>query len=311
MPARPGDPVAVTGAMGRPKAAAGPRRQPVLTAWLDPASARVLDVANAREGFSMWVHDLHGQFFVFGTGRLVVGWFGVAMLVSCLTGLWLWWPRGGGSPARGLRWRRSPSTLLNLHHLVGFWVALPLAALSLSGALISFPGFTRALAANVGPVTPPQPGRGPGGPGGAPAPRTTLTADQASATALAAAPGARLAAITLPLRSDDTPTWRIQLKKPGAGPVAVAVEDAPGGAVRIAPERPRPAGDRLIRFNRQLHDGDDLGLVWKVIITLAGIAPALLGVTGVVVWAQRLIRRRALRRRLGAATAAAEPAPAE
>ena len=327
LPANPGDPVTVTGTVGkgdeggghhkrvraegadRPAAApsGAPQRRPMLTAWLDPATARVLDVANPREGFSMWVHDLHGQLFIFGgVGRQVVGWFGWAMLVSCLTGIWLWWPRSA-SPLLGLRWRRSTDALMNWHRRVGIWIAVPLAVLCLTGALIAFPPVARGIAGAFGPVTPPRPG-GPSAPGGAPVRHAELTADQAGAMALGAAPGATLAAVTLPVRGADTPAWRVQLRK-GEAQLNVSVEDTEGGAARIAPERPRAGGDQLIRLNRQLHGGDDTPLLWKLIITVAGLAPALLGVTGLIVWARRQFRKTAMRRRLAGATA--EPAPAE
>ena len=45
------------------------------------------------------------------------------MLVSSLTGLWLWWPLKGRF-TRGLRWRRTSSTNANLHHQGGFWIAV-------------------------------------------------------------------------------------------------------------------------------------------------------------------------------------------
>jgi LPXTG-motif cell wall-anchored protein len=48
---------------------------------------------------------------------------------------------------------------------------------------------------------------------------------------------------------------------------------------------------------RQVHDGTDTGPVWQWIITLAGLAPAVLGVSGVVMW----LRRRARRQRLAEA----------
>jgi hypothetical protein len=46
---------------------------------------------------------------------------------------------------------------------------------------------------------------------------------------------------------------------------------------------------------RQVHDGADMGLVWRWIITIAGVAPTVLGVTGVVMWLRRRARRRAIR----------------
>ena len=71
-------------------------------------------------------------------GRQIVGWVGVFMFVSCLTGIWLWWPITG-SVRRGFRWKRQNSTNANLHHQMGFWILLPLAMLSFTGFWISFP----------------------------------------------------------------------------------------------------------------------------------------------------------------------------
>ena len=45
---------------------------------------------------------------------------------------------------------------------------------------------------------------------------------------------------------------------------------------------------------RQIHDGNDMGIVWQTIIFLAGLAPAILGITGVVMWLRRRARRRAI-----------------
>ena len=70
------------------------------------------------------MHVLHGSLMVPGWGRTIVGWVGVFMFVSCLTGIWLWWPITG-SVRRGFRWKRQNSTNANLHHQIGFWVAGP------------------------------------------------------------------------------------------------------------------------------------------------------------------------------------------
>src|SRR3546814_11914898 len=66
------------------------------------------------------------------------------MLISCVSGIWLWWPTVG-SWLRGLRWRRHRNFDTNLHHLFGFWIAVPLFILSLTGAWISFPKFFAPL----------------------------------------------------------------------------------------------------------------------------------------------------------------------
>ncbi|MEI9927189.1 MAG: PepSY-associated TM helix domain-containing protein [Sphingomonas sp.] len=70
------------------------------TVYLDPANARVLGVERSGAGIFRVFHNLHGQLLVPGVGRAIVGWIGVAMLLSSLTGLWLWWPLSGSVDAR-------------------------------------------------------------------------------------------------------------------------------------------------------------------------------------------------------------------
>jgi len=246
----------------------------------------------------MWTHVLHGSLQIPDIGRKVVGWLGWAMFVSSATGLWLWWPRHAGF-VKGLRWRRGASTLFNLHHMIGFWVCLPLAVLSLTGVYISFPQTSHAL------FGVPAPAARPGGPGrfAPPIAHPTTGLETAVAAAMSARPGATLTGVNTPTKGKD-PAWRIQLSQPGAkDPATVQVNDATGEV-----KKPRgrqgagPGGggeggpDPLSRWMRRIHDGAEMGIVWQTIIFLAGMAPAVLGVTGLVMWLRRRGRRLAIRR---------------
>ena len=98
----------------------------------------MIDQASGNSGLVRVMHVLHGSLMVPGWGRPIVGWVGVFMFVSCLTGIWLWWPLSGAF-ASGFRWRRRNTLNANLHHLAGFWILIPLAMLSFTGAWITFP----------------------------------------------------------------------------------------------------------------------------------------------------------------------------
>jgi len=293
LPRKSGDPVVAVGRILGPPAANG--RPRTLNAWIDPPSARVLATAEVASTATMVVHRLHGQLLIPGVGRKVVGWLGWAMFVSSATGLWLWWPRHA-NPLKGLRWRRSPSTLFNLHHMVGFWVCLPLAALSISGVYISFPQTSHAL------VGAPAPGGGPrrpvrDDPRFAPplaAPR--LTVDQAVSVALAEAPGATLASLNLPQEGRKR-AWRVEVQPPGAGASRTLRVDDASGEVKAGRDGGQGAGgpDPFSRWVRRLHDGTDMGLAWRLVITLAGAAPLILSVSGLIMWLRRRARRIVLR----------------
>ncbi|MBR7621476.1 PepSY domain-containing protein [Phenylobacterium sp. 20VBR1] len=292
LPYKAGDPVVAVGRIPGPPGPDGRPRS--LNAWIDPPTGRVLDRAEVAKDFSMALHRLHGTLFIPSVGRKVVGWLGGALLVSCATGLWLWWPRHGAL-GQALHWRRGPSTLFNLHHLVGFWICLPLAVVSLTGVYIAFPQTSRAL------FGVPQPPAGPrGGPNRSAAPlaHPNLTLPDAVASAQAAAPGASLAVINLPTQGAD-PAWKIQLSRPGAGePVTVAVNDTTGAAQaeRASPSAAGGGPDPLSAWMRRVHDGADMGIVWQTLLVLAGLAPTLLCLTGLIMWLRRRARRRAIMR---------------
>lgn len=276
LPGKAGEPVVVS---GRGKPARRGQRPAMLNAWIDPATAKVVDVGPNMDGVVRLAHDLHGHMLIDGWGRQLVGWLGWALFASCLTGLWIWWPRGAW--LKGLRWRRGPSTNSNLHHLTGFWILVPLAMLSLSGVHIAFPRTAALLTGR------PQPAQQAGPRFAPPLGKTHLTPDQAAAAAVQARPGARLASLSWPTKG-PAPAWRAELRGHGR-PQAVQVADDTGAVS----DAPRQGGDPFARAVRQMHEGEGWGPVWTVIVFVTGLAPALLGVTGVIIWLRKQQRRRA------------------
>ncbi|HEU0133539.1 MAG TPA: PepSY-associated TM helix domain-containing protein [Allosphingosinicella sp.] len=266
-----------------PKPGAG---RPVRTLlYLDPANARLLDRSASNEGVVQVLHVLHGSLMVPGVGRQIVGWIGVAMLLSSLSGLWLWWPLQGRF-SEGLRWRRHRATSGNLHHQAGFWIVLPLAMLSFTGAWISFPAFFASLSGD------------PAGPSPAermrrmavrPAEATRLDPESALAAARPLATGAL---VTLTWPTEPEMKWKASFRRQGA-PAEVSVDDRSGAAT--PPKPPQP--ETTARLMRRLHDGTGMGPLWQTIIFVGGIIPALLAVTGILMWLS-------LRRRRGRSAAA-------
>lgn len=311
-PEEPGDPVVVVGRLKGETAAGGRPRN--LNAWIDPPTGRVLGVADTSRSFTQWLHRVHGSLLIPEVGRKVVGWIGWAMFISCATGLWLWWPRNGPI-LKALRWRRGPSTLFNLHHMIGFWICLPLAVLSLTGVYISFPQTSRAV---FGVQQQQSPERAPagrpetkgeekgekkgaprgGGAGGRFAPpleTTRLTIDDAVRTASVSADGARIVSVSAPTVGRD-PAWRVQVERVGqTTPATLQVVDESG---EVKADRGGGGGDPISRWMRNIHDGGDTGLIWQTVIVLGGIAPVILSITGVIMWLRRRARRLAMTRRL-------------
>lgn len=261
-------PVMVSAAGAKGGQSAGPPQR--TNVWLDGPTANVLDKAKSNEGLVRVLHRIHGSLMVPGFGRQIVGWLGVAMLLSSLSGLWLWWPVSG-SVKRGFRWKRRPQFDANLHHQLGFWICIPLLMLSFTGAWISFPAFFGPMVGEK-----PSPRRAPAAP---------LVATVQSVNDVAIRAGAQPVSITWP--TEKSPVWKVALEK-GEAEIADA-----SGAVKKTPPRP----ETIARTMRRWHDGGGMGPVWQIIIFLGGIIPAVLAVTGITMWvASRKWRKPAPRR---------------
>ena len=114
-----------------------------------------------------------------------------------------------------------------------------------------------------------------------------LTPDQVLAAARPLADG-RVASIAWP--TDAKPEWTVSLKGSGK-PRDVKVSDADGSA-SLVPAKP----ETLARTMRRIHDGTGMPFVWQVVIFVGGILPALLAVTGILMWLRMRRRRQRFQR---------------
>jgi uncharacterized iron-regulated membrane protein len=273
----------------------------LMTVYLDPPTGRVLDTVEFRSSLFGLLHRFHENLTIPAwSGRSINGIAGIGMLTLALTGIWLWWPRNGAFLS-GLRWRRAPATINNVHHLLGFWISLPLALVSLTGVYLAFPQSARTLMSSVAPMNPPVRSalRGQF------AHDVKLTPDAALSAALALQPAARPAAVfvatisgganegrrggrsqgTEPRGRDGTPAspaWRVQLRKPADGELVTLVIDDATGAAHALPDP--LAGDRAAQWIRWLHEGSHSGPVWRLVVFLTGVFPPIFAFTGVLMW---------------------------
>jgi len=255
------------------RAEGGPPR--IVNVYVDPPTARVLDVVDFRSSLIGVLHRFHENLTIPEySGRAIVGWVGVGMLLLSLTGIWLWWPRSGAF-LPGLRWRRSAHTTTNLHHLFGFWISIPLAVVSFTGIYLGFPQTARQVMSSIAPMTPQ--GQRPGF--GASARDVLLTPDAALDAALKAQPGTRAAVIFLPTANA---MWRVQLRLPASDESVTVMVDDRSGAVERQPDP--LAGDRAAQWMRWIHEGSHSGAVWQAIVFLTGVFPLVFAVTGIVMW---------------------------
>jgi uncharacterized iron-regulated membrane protein len=272
-------------------AAKGPR---VIEVLVDPVS---LDLVRRHydpfAGFLRVIIRLHGNLLMGRAGRIYVGWLGLAMLVLGISGLILWWParsrwraaflvRRG---ARGLRLYR------DLHGAIGIWSFIVFITVSFSGVYLALPQTVSAAIKTLLPsrdISSPAPiVRGAG--------VRRIDADRAIAVALSTTPGARLISIGLPLRLEQP--YRVSFAHPGDGrgapEVAALINPWSGELIELIDPRRFAPAQTVLAWQLPLHFGQGLGWVWRILVCVSGLLPAIFAFTGVVMW---LITRGARRR---------------
>jgi uncharacterized iron-regulated membrane protein len=276
--------------------------------YIDPVSLEVLGkVERPRPGqLFNFMRTLHATLYVRTiSDRSFVGWMGIALALMCVSGLVLWWPRRGQwrnalwikQGARGFRLHR------DLHSAIGFWSLLLLLIISVSGLYLAFP---RTFREAVESVLPTGQNFEDAEVAAVELPEAVNTVDDAVSAAVAALPDAMLQAVQLPNRPDgvmvlDFAPRGLSFDAPG---LTVSVEPTTGAVIYVDDPRDYAIGERLILWQRWLHSGLGLGLVWRVLVFVSGFLPLFFAFTGIWMW---LIKRRR-RRELGAEEV---PAPAE
>jgi uncharacterized iron-regulated membrane protein len=260
-------------------------------AYIDPATGRLLGERDGRASFIGVTRQLHEALLLRDWGgHEAVGWFGVLLLLFSLSGIWLWWPRpGGGARSLGaalVTIRRRPSVVLNLdlHRVVGIWMAVVLAVVAVSGVAIIFPAWFRPVLgiAEPAPPAPVPPRREP----------MTADADAAVAAALTHLQGQVATGVTLPSRQCQA--WQVSLRPAdGSAEVrarsVVTVDPWSGAVTEERGPRTRSLGEELLAMQRWLHGGALLGWPGRLLVFFSGIAMPALFVTGLAAW---LLRRR-------------------
>ncbi|WP_251979891.1 PepSY-associated TM helix domain-containing protein [Salinibacter ruber] len=260
--------------------------------YVDPYRATVLGERRPDAGLVNTVVDLHVELLAGRTGGLLVGVSGLLLVVLALTGLVLWWPRRLTALWRALRvaWRQGAGRInYDLHRAGGFYTMLFVLLTALTGSAFIFYPTTQQMLATVTATNPWPP----------PAPTVSADRDADEAGTVSYQAVMRAATATLP---EAEPTFLYVPQEPDA-PVTVRLRTPPewhpngrsfvyarpsdASVLRVDDARKAPLGAQVLQTFYPLHIGAVGGLVVKWLYVIFGLSPAVLSVTGTVIWYQR------------------------
>lgn len=259
---------------------------------VNPCSGDILrrDAGKIRSFFSD-VKDLHRWVAWGGTRhenlRSLKDGANLCFFFLLLSGLYLWFPRK-------LTWQHFKPALLfhsrlkgrardwNLHNLFGFWVALPLLCMSLTGTIMAYPWATALLyraAGNAPPAAKPEP-------------------EPKQVKALALERYSSLDPAIQRAMAQD-PHWNsLLMRMPGEkdGPIAFTLDEGDGGkpqqraqlsiarkdarVIRWEPFSANPRGRQWRLYARFIHSGEIFGPIGQSIALLSVLSTLVLVWTG-------------------------------
>ncbi len=260
--------------------------------YVDSYRATVLGERRPDEGLVNTIVGLHVELLAGRMGGLVVGVTGLLLVVLALTGLVLWWPRRLKALGEALRmvWRQGAVRFnYDLHRAGGFYTTLFLLLTALMGSAFVFYPTTQQFLATV-TATEPWPPSTP-----------TMSAERAKDRPGAGAYQAAINAATQALPEAE-PTFLYVPQEPD-GPVTVRLRTPPewhpngrsfvyarpsdASVLRVDDARKAPLGSQILQAFYPLHVGAVGGVLVKWLYVILGLSPAILSVTGTVIWYQR------------------------
>lgn len=263
---------------------------------VDPGSAEVLAIRAWGEYPVTWLYRLHMSFMGGERGEWLVGIMGFAMVFFCLSGLYIWWPRGGGRV-----WRKALTMTLHkgafrsnydLHKTIGVYFLPIFLVLGITGIeIVWHEPFERVVAGvlpvdhDITPLSQPLD-----------LPRASV--DLVAANARAQYPLASIQRIYLP--ADPSAVFRVTVNHPEEvwneySTTTVNVDQYTGAVISVRDGRTVAAGSVFLDWMFPLHNGDGLGILGRILVFIAGLLPAILFVSGTYMW---WYKRRANQRRV-------------
>ena len=255
--------------------------------WVNPYTANVVSSRFWGQYLMTWLYDLHYTLLLDLTGKTIMACIGGVILVSLLTGVYLWWPGPGKlKPALVFKGHTSRARFnFDLHKINGIYSLLFLFLLVISGILLELPDFFNPGINKLSHLFKAKTHQSISQNG-----NQRISLDRAVDIALQRFPKATLRWIETPV--DVNGSYQIMLYQSGEPSrrfpkSTVWIDQYSGKVLDIRNPIYNSSGDTFLSWLHPLHSGEIAGLSGRWLVFLLGFIPAILFVTGLIRWLQK------------------------
>lgn len=265
---------------------------------VDPYTGIIVDQHFWGQTLVSLVYEVHATFLtglvnkkIGQIGFDVICFLGIFLFISCLSGIYLWWPQTRKvKQALTIKPHASRERLVfDLHKTTGFYSSVLLLVIAFSGFSFGYSDYLKPLVNIFSTVkadhlkTPSLKST--------PVPEAqTISIAQAIAVANQIFPEAELRSIGTPENTEGV--YMVAKKQTGeansrAPRSKVWIDQYSGRVLAIQNPSEFTAGGTLFNLMWPLHDGQALGLPGRFLWCIVGFAPLVLYVTGILRWLQK------------------------
>lgn len=262
-------------------------KTPSFTAvYVDPYTTRVTGRRVWGQDLMSWIYRLHFRLVAGDIGATIVGIIGIMMMISIVSGIYLWWPLWKKSWRAAFAIRSGRRVNFDLHKSLGIFSAIFLLVIAFTGVYMEFHEWfheTVALFAEVGEH-----------PSGLTSMTTSakepLTSEEALALAQTHFPHALFDHLHPPIGQDGF--YEVAFRQPGEvqqsfGRTQVFLNQYTGDILAIRTPQDFTAADAFFAWQFPLHNGEAFGLIGRWFVLVMGLVPSVLYVTGFLLWRRR------------------------
>lgn len=272
----------------------GTEATPLFTAvYVDPCTAQVTGQRVWGEDLMSWIYRLHFRLLAGENGATIVGIVGILLFVSICSGILLWWPLWKNGWRAAFAVRSGTRFIYDLHKTLGILIAVFLLVIAFTGVYMEFPNFFQETLSVVS-----EKSKAPEGlKSASPDSPDWISPDEAVAIAQDLYPEASFDHMH---PADQHGVYEVALRQShevqqSYGRTQVFLDSHTGDILATYTPEDFSRADVFFSWQFPLHNGEAFGLFGRWVILVTGFIPAVLYVTGVILWWRR--RRVRIRQR--------------